>query len=64
MKSVPVDDLPEELANLVVSFTEYLRNLPVTQKKDPAKNPKPEDFLEVDLGVKVPLTRKEIYEDV
>jgi len=64
MKSVPVDDLPEELAQMVADFANYLRNLPINEEKDPAKNPKPSDFLETHLGVKGPITRKEIYEDV
>ena len=65
MKSVPVDDLPEELAGMVADFAEYLRrNIQQVEGKGKKRKLKPSDFLETDLGVKEPLTRREIYEDV
>ena len=45
MESVRVDDLPEDLARMVAEFANYLRNLQINEKKDPAKNPKPSDSI-------------------
>lgn len=65
MKSVPVEDLPEDMAELVARFAEYLRlNKKLIESRSKEGKKKLPKFRVVDLGVKEPLTRKEIYEDV
>ena len=64
MESLPVNDLPEDLARMVARFADYLRwNLRTIENRRNGKDVKPSDFHEGPLGVKEPLTRKEIYED-
>lgn len=64
MKSVPVDDLPEEYARKVADYAARLRVLAEASKTGLNRTPTPEDFHVWPLGVKGQITRKEIYEDV
>ena len=65
MKSIPVDDLPDEYVKIVTEFTNFLRkNMKAVEEIKKKRNINPSDFHEGPLGVKEPLTRKEIYEDV
>jgi hypothetical protein len=63
MDSIDVHDLPEDQAQLLAAFVEFLRQQKQAAGAAPeARTPMPQPFATWHLGVKGRLTREEIYE--
>jgi hypothetical protein len=65
MESIDVHDLPEDEAEVVAAFVEFLkqrRQQQVQRGQPPAKTPTESPFASWPLGVKGTLSREDIYE--
>jgi hypothetical protein len=65
MDSIDVHDLPEDQAQLVAAFVEFLRRRvqqEMLRTDPPVKTPAENPFSSWPLGVKGTLSREEIYE--
>jgi len=65
MESIDVHDLPEDEAEIVAAFVEFLkqrRQQQAQRQQVPAKTPTESPFASWPLGAKGTLSREEIYE--
>jgi len=65
MESIDVRDLPEDYAQLVAAFVEFLkqrRPQQVQREQPPAKTPTERPFASWPLGAKGTLSQEDIYE--
>jgi hypothetical protein len=66
MESIDVHDLPEDEAEIVVAFVEFLKQRRPQQaqrEQPPAKTPTESPFASWPLGAKGTLSREDIYAD-